>query len=292
MINASVGLSFILLAVTAFAQAGNAITSLEHEVGLAITTSEFSSRWIASDRVIVFPVGEGDQEPPRDLNGDGDTDDVVPHMYDPEGRVTVNTGVAFKSYSPSEQLLLIYVSEQAHGEKDLNGDGDAEDYVLRIHNLETGRASNTGLAGAYGGKIIFERYLPVVIYESAQGSQDLNGDGDAEDDILHLFDLQTGKVTNTGLAGWVQMAVSRRWLAIGVREKQQNRQNLNGDGDTIDIVLHVYDLDTTQTRNLDYSGGALTPGKELPGHWLPFFANEGGLGRRLRGRDPAPGFQG
>jgi hypothetical protein len=76
--------------------------------------------------------------------------------------------------------------------------------------------------------------------------QDLNGDGDRWDVVLHVRDLEAGETTNLGLAGFVR-ALSDEWFVFGVSERSQGA-DLNGDGDGEDFsVLHVLDLNTLST---------------------------------------------
>ncbi|MCZ6793153.1 MAG: dockerin type I repeat-containing protein, partial [Planctomycetota bacterium] len=123
----------------------------------------------------------------------------------------------------------------------LNGDGDAEDRVVHVPDLDTGTTTNLELAPSGGGRILYGTRLFFRVRE--QGGQDLNGDGDSEDSVLHLHDLDTGTTTNLELAGRVSFS-SGKWLAFAVSESEQGA-DLNGDGDSDDdSVLHVADWST------------------------------------------------
>ena len=113
--------------------------------------------------------------------------------------------------------LVFQVPESDQGGTDLNGDGDAGDVVA----LEGG-----GLA--------------IHVPEFDQGG-DLNGDGDMIDEVVHIWDRATGVSTNLGLAGGLvyPVALGEGHFEFLVSEYSQGA-DLNGDGDTIDNVLHVW----------------------------------------------------
>jgi hypothetical protein len=79
---------------------------------------------------------------------------------------------------------------------DLNGDGDFGDTVLRAHDgtnlTETGFAVDDFLAK---GSLVGFR-----VPEDDQGLTPLNGDGDSFEAVMHVLDLGTGAVVNTGIA--------------------------------------------------------------------------------------------
>src|SRR5207247_5568423 len=84
--------------------------------------------------------------------------------------------------------------------------------------------------------------------ERVQRNKDLNGDGYATDNVLEIVDLTTRQVTNTGLAGSeVRMAGGR--IALLMPEQEQGNKDLNGDGDTADDVLQIYDVAARQAWN-------------------------------------------
>jgi hypothetical protein len=84
--------------------------------------------------------------------------------------------------------------------------------------------------------------------EEGQAGTDLNGDGDLFDEVLHVFDFATGRSTSLGL-DCTAFAVGGNLVAFGVQEEGQGATDLNGNGSTFDVVLHVYDSSTGLTTN-------------------------------------------
>jgi len=87
------------------------------------------------------------------------------------------------------------------------------------------------------------------VVEAKQGAQNLNGDLDIDDEVIHVLDTATGQVRNLGLAGG-RPVVDGALVAFAVPEVDQGNTDLNGDGDTTDTVLHVYNARTGVTSNL------------------------------------------
>jgi hypothetical protein len=107
--------------------------------------------------------------------------------------------------------------------------------------------TNTGYAvadvAASPGLVAFQ------VIEAKQFAQNLNGDLDIDDEVIHVLDTATGQVRNLGLAGG-RPVVDGALVAFAVPEGDQGNTDLNGDGDTTDTVLHVYDARTGITSNL------------------------------------------
>lgn len=97
------------------------------------------------------------------------------------------------------QLVVFRSSEStSRSEVDINGDGDREDFVLQVYDVESGVLRNTSQAAracdftacdprnpyrVEGSKVIF------TTRESEQGGTDLNGDGDDDDLVLQTYDF-------------------------------------------------------------------------------------------------------
>lgn len=230
------------------------------------------------------------------LNADGDTDDLVVHLW-PGAGTALNLECPAEAVALSATRLAALVSECAQaagntdgcdaGGTDLNADGDAGDLVVQVHEVGAGAgscalpASNatwTNLAqaadtvGVAGDAVVF------LTPEAAQGGTDLNGDGDAFDRVLQIYDaaaaqmLLSDTTTPQALAaeGFVlgepvtTACGARQLVAFHVDEAAQGGENLNavsngeptGDTDALDQVLFVYDA---VSRTLQNTGQAVTP---------------------------------
>ncbi len=215
-----------------------------------------------SGNLVAFKVFESD----TDLNGDGDTDDFVVHVYDATSGMITNLGLhTFGLLAFRDNILAIAVRESHQGNTDLNGDGDTLDDVLHVHdatsgittNLSLGGTLQTGLPAVHSGRL-----LSFVIPEITHGNTDLNGDGDAVDVVVHVYDVRSGMVTNVGLCAGLP-EVSATSVALLVNESCEGNTDLNGDGDTLDQVFHVYDAETGITTNFGLACGRIRASENL-----------------------------
>lgn len=220
-------------------------------------------------RRVAFNVPESAQGN-TDLNGDGDTGDVVLFTYDAGDGSLENLGYASSAFALEGSSLLFVVGETSQDVTDLNGDGDANDHVVHLHDAAAGLTLNTRLAGfpnADTGLRTDGRRAAFIVLELAQGGTDLNGDGDAGDPVMHVADLELGTVTNLGLAMAGVVPRNYEWssghLAFAVREGGQ-AADLNGDGDMLDSVLHVLRPGESTADNL---GLAILDLHAAPGHF-------------------------
>ncbi|MFT7617678.1 MAG: hypothetical protein ACI97A_001317 [Planctomycetota bacterium] len=115
------------------------------------------------------------------------------------------------------------------------GDSNADNGAFTL-NSQLAIASNYvgGVAGM--GTMAF-----ALVNELEQNGSDLNGDGDFADNIVHMIDTVTGAKTNLGYAATVGMVSNNTHIAWGALEASQFNVDLNGDGDTGDRVLVVFD---------------------------------------------------
>ncbi len=216
----------------------------------------------------VFRAFESTQS--ADLNEDGDRVDVVLRVYDTRVGAFVGAPLALDTeddpwvllrsmFSYDEFTVAFVVSEAAEGGRDRNEDGDADDFVHHTLELASGRITNLGFAAgdAMGPASIHGRLLAFPVSEAAQGGRDLNGDGDALDQVLHTTDLRRGRTTNRGLAltpfSAGRFYESTELLVLAVRLDEAG-QDLNGDGDGEDGVLHLIDLRRDRIENLGLAG--------------------------------------
>jgi len=216
-----------------------------------------------------------------DLNGDGDAADSVLHVFDAKRRLTLNLGLAaatvcrtvlgppFIICAPvapvaGRAIVAFLVGESAQAESDLNGDGDATDDVLHVYDATTGVVTNTRLAVAHGlGRDVSSYTYPVepvvardgialLVGEVEQGGADLNNDGDAEDDVLHVIEPKTGEIVNLELAAATMIGPfgSRNPIApqldgqrvTFVAGEAEQGGDLNGDGDLDDQITYTLNL--------------------------------------------------
>src|SRR5262249_14753306 len=111
----------------------------------------------------------------------------------------------------------------------------------------TGTTSNLGLAIS---DIVFFPFRPsanqlcFTVSESDQRA-DFNGDGDLGDRVFHVYDSTDGSVTNLGVgANEAVGAITAIASLFGFRvsESGQGNRDVNGDGDTDDRIVYVYDF--------------------------------------------------
>ena len=172
------------------------------------------------------------------------------------------------------------IDERAQHDEDLNGDGDAIDHVLVLMEPRSGSYQNLGIAVyRFVGS---PTHLLVRVLESAQGSTDLNGDGDLSDGVLHLVDVRRGTVTNLGLAGEA-LWLGRDHALVAASEPEQGGFDLNGDGDIVDLVFHVVDLETGSIDNLALAAAHSLPQIRGDGDAVALRVSERNQGADLNG---------
>ena len=177
---------------------------------------------------------------------DADVKDQVVQLF-AGGSTLLNLGRAATAVALSSDILAALVSEAGDGATDYNSDGDMTDTVLQVHPVGPGSWTNVEEAGdtlaAAGSVVAF------LTPEAAQGA-DRNGDGDKADRVLQLWDAAVPQLVRVGQAaeefvlGDRQVAAcgERQLVAFRTREAAQGAGSLNGDGDTADDVLQVYDV--------------------------------------------------
>jgi hypothetical protein len=219
------------------------VQGTSHNLGLAQHAQFLSIT--AEGSLVGCLVGEVAQG--QDLNGDGEIKSIVPHVYDHSQGLVINLGVISLSTPVLGQGLAVYLAPEGPG-VDLNGDGDFADRVAQMLDPVKGTTTNTGLAGYI--PTLTDTHLILPVREQDQGGMDLNGDGDAMDTILHARDLASGVTTHAPL-DWTfsDLYVVGQELAILVIEKYQGNTDLNGDGDTMDGLLFLFDPVTAAIRD-------------------------------------------
>lgn len=207
--------------------------------------------WIA---VTMSEAGQG----ARDLNADRDTNDAVVQLYQVSAKRWINTGLESATQKEVQiqltpRLLAVAVNEVGQGNRDLNGDRDARDAVLHVVTLPKDATSQISVSNAAqdcsGGISADGALVAFITGEDDQGNADLNGDKDTKDDVVQVYSLETGKVTNVGLEGVEGVYTAAGKVAIPVSETDQGNKDLNGDKDAEDYVLHLYDVARNRVTN-------------------------------------------
>jgi Tol biopolymer transport system component len=205
---------------------------------------------------------------------DSDTEDEVVHLWT-GGATATSLGRAGTAVDLTPTLVAALISE-AGDETDYDGDSDESDDVVQVHPVGAGSWTNTGQAAdalvAAGDAVAF------LTPEAAQASVpppgcSLNGDADCEDRVVRIWDdANTPNLIDVGQAAEEVVlgervadacgpGQDRQLVAFRTREATQGAGSLNGDSDTTDDVLQVYDV---VTRTLLTNGGpgprqAVTP---------------------------------
>ena len=103
--------------------------------------------------------------------------------------------------------------------------------------------------------VISSTALLFAVSEGRDGLGDLNGDGRSNDDVAKLYVFASQATID------IDISVASKHLAIGdslaafaVPELQQDRTDLNGDGDRRDTVIHTVDIATGTLSNLGVQG--------------------------------------
>ena len=196
------------------------------------------------------------------LNGDGDTNDQVVKAYklgDPTPATCSawhNVGQAADTIQAVGSLVAFLTPEAAQN-ANLNGpaDTDLNDRVLQVYDAGSNVLTNTKQAAeefVVGSDTISCGSGPLIAFrtsEAAQGNADLNGDGDTSDFVLQVYAKGLG-VINTGQAVTpcrLEACDPRQpYRVLGDKVKfltyeSEQGQDLNGDGDTNDLILQVFD---------------------------------------------------
>jgi len=228
---------------------GDAVDTVVHlwdggaaqNLGRAARAVALSDAWVAA---LVDEAANG----AADLNGDGDARDAVVQMHPVDTGGWLNVSRAAEALAVSGSRAAFLVPESAQGGADLNGDGDAGDRVAHTYDAATATLTNIARAGEElvlgdSGLIAFRTL------ELRQNDSDLNGDGDAADGVLHIYDAAAGVLHNTRQAVTpcrleacdprVPYRVRDDTVTFLTLEADQGA-DLNGDGDEGDLVLQVF----------------------------------------------------
>ncbi|MCA1844968.1 MAG: hypothetical protein LC792_17595 [Actinobacteria bacterium] len=214
----------------------------------------------------------------KDLNGDGDTTDAITEIWDPATGTATNLGVDVINVVPlAGGQVALAASEANSGHRDLTGDGDTDDYAVLVWdpvqglvNLHASVVVDT-LKALDGGGVAY------LASESGQ-HQNLNGDGTRGDRVATVW-TPSGGVHNLGVAaGTILTPLSGGGLGFLAVEANEGH-DLNGDGDTADKVVHVYQPGVGVT-NLGLAGStqSFVHYSALPGGGIAFLVVEADQG--------------
>jgi len=224
-----------------------------------------------------------------DLTGDGDTSDTLLRVLDtnvgppsslidlcPASTTTVAAGRALflrpEGAGHAPALAGCPDGPSVDGAPDLNGDGDANDAVVHFWD----GTSMANLARAADVIAMSDTWLAALVSESAQGMIDLNGDADVDDAVVHVHPAGSGTWTNVARAA-DDLAVEGAHVAFLVPEAAQGNVSLNGDGDTGDRVVHVYDADAAALTNIAQAAEEFVMGPTGLIAFRTLEASQGGL---------------
>lgn len=213
-------------------------------VDTGIVSSALAGAWVGADGDRRFLCVVREKDSLVDHNGDGDLKDTVPAIWSDAGQALQALPWAVDELRLEGRTALAVIGEGKQG-VDLNGDGQIQGRYWATIDLESGQVSFVSGVSGDSELLVDARRLWFLEPESQVG--DLNGDGDALDRVLYGATLGSLDAVGTGLAAPVPGGVftfaprdfDAGWAAFAVSEEEQGGQDLNGDGDANDAVLHV-----------------------------------------------------
>lgn len=228
----------------------DAVTGVTTNVGLE---SYFG---ILDGSLLYFLVSEAGQGF-TDLNGDGDTFDNVAFVLDVQALSLTNLQLAAAGSIVGpiarvwDGIVGFHVSETDQGGADLNGDGDLFDSIVVIYEQATGTLTTLPRAVEWTSDVLIDgAVVAITVDEAADGARDWNGDSDAQDIVVWFYDTSSDTFANTALAGGTFEDIGEGYLALSVPEWMQGNIDLNGDGDSTDVVAHLVRFQPPQSFNL------------------------------------------
>jgi hypothetical protein len=192
------------------------------------------------------------------------------HVFRVKTGLTTNVQLAISGdLAAGKDWLAVAVDEASQGE-DRNGDGDVDDLVLHVLRVRTGLTTNVQLAVS-GDLAAGKDWLAFAVDETSQG-EDRNNDKDTVDLVLHVLRVRTGLTTNVQLDASGGFFAGEDWLAFAVHERLQGEggTDLNEDGDTVDFILHVFNVKKGTTTNVRRNVRRVRLGED----WLAFTVAE------------------
>jgi hypothetical protein len=207
------------------------------------------------------------------------------YYHDVTTGITHSTGIEGYHWGVDIPYIVIYSPEWTFG--DVNGDGDADDYLYQCYNINT----KTSTVFTYNARIVWPMMDNGIIgYSQSEVSysEDFNGDGLIKDSCGFYYDVKTGVSTYFADALWVTVygdyiiydrfaslfyynvlnntavnigldtqyphARFHFWkcdkdiIAFQIDEGAKWGEDLNGDGDTFDMFSGYYNISTGKLK--------------------------------------------
>lgn len=246
--------------------------------GDVVSFSSFANNLVAADSntrgdVLVHAPSPGS----ADHSGDGDSNDTLLAILDtsdlPASQVTlcpagqtsvVGSVTAFLRPEAAGTTPNLAICPQGsatvpcmHSPYDsavcpvLNDDRDVDDEVV---HLWRGAGSVENLHCAATRLSLSSTALSALVSETAQGNEDLNGDGDHADTIVKVYKL--GDPSPSACADWVNTGQIAEDIhttgstVVLLTPEAATGYPLNGDGDISDRVLQLYDAERETLTNI------------------------------------------
>ncbi len=181
------------------------------------------------------------------------------------GGPTTDTGLGADAIAAVGEHVAFATVEATEGSSpgsDLNGDGDYGDRVLRIYHLDSdpGTPELLPVAEAVDDFVAQGHLVAFRTPECDQagsettgcpsGGTDLNGDGDAGDEVMQVYNLETGELLSTeqaamactipGCEPGVTYRVKGDTVAFLTYEPDQGGLDLDGNGSNLDVVVQLF----------------------------------------------------
>lgn len=213
------------------------------ETGIAVDPAlvDDEEDWpVATDgNTVIVQMSEVDNGK-KDLNGNGFVGDDVMVSINPSTRQITPLGASGRR--PTVVGGKVYfIQQEEDAKRDLNGDGDQRDGVMATVDPATRTVESLGMECSDRFRAAGD-WIATSTSEVMQGAKDLNGDGDTGDVVAQLYQISTKKWTNTGLECTFEIELTPKLMAVGTAEARQGNKDMNGDGDTTDVVCQVWDL--------------------------------------------------
>lgn len=205
----------------------------------AFTTTAVLTPGDGNDADDVFLRGFDESDGSADFFANGVVGDTVLEVFDSNSSLV-------QLLCPAAQVVVaagksaFLRPEEANGNAScpggpLNGDGDESDLV--VHRwLGSGSAENLAMAAT--AVAMSPTLIAALVSEAGQSAGVLNGDGLADDTVVHVHPVSGGAWTNVGQAGDAVQVCGD--LAVFLTPEAAQGAVLNGDGDQLDRVLQIY----------------------------------------------------